>query len=186
MIKKYILLSFLLWNFSGYLFAQKMPSISEKTQGMSKKSGFFTFYLDEKEGKIWLEIDKMDSESLTITNFTKGKLPRLPFAQMKDEVMGKNYELSLVFAGEQRSKKLNIKYRDKHRSANVLSFPLDKKTGEIFITPVRAKREAKSFNRKFDNFIAFLFIHGLCHLKGMDHGSTMEKAEEKIRAQFGV
>lgn len=128
----------------------------------------------------------MQSNSLTITNKTKGKLPRLPFAQMKDAVLGRKYELSLVFIGERRSKKLNIQYRDKHKSANVLSFPLDKKSGEIFITPARARREAKSFDRKYDNFIAFLFIHGLCHLNGMDHGSTMEKAEEKIRAQFGV
>lgn len=128
----------------------------------------------------------MNGENFTITNFTKGKLPRLPFVQIKDAVLGKNYKLSLVFIGERRSKKLNIQYRDKHKSANILSFTLDKKTGEIFITPVRARREAKSFDRKYENFIAFLFIHGLLHLKGMDHGSTMEKAEEKIRAQFGV
>lgn len=128
----------------------------------------------------------MDKESLTITNKTKGKLPRLPFSEIKNVAMGKSYELSLVFIGERRSKKLNIQYRDKHKVANVLSFPLDKKTGEIFITPVKARREAKNFDRSYENFIAFLFIHGLCHLKGMDHGSTMEKAEEKIRAQFGV
>ncbi len=128
----------------------------------------------------------MQSNFLTITNFTKGKLPSLPFAQMKDVALGKNYELSLVFIGERRSKKLNTLYRNKHKSGNVLSFPLDKKTGEIFICPVRARREMKSFDRSYENFIAFLFIHGLCHLKGMDHGSTMEKAEEKIRTQFGV
>lgn len=128
----------------------------------------------------------MIDSTITITNKTKGKLPSLPFAQMKDAVMGQNYELSLVFIGERRSKKLNTAYRNKHKSGNVLSFPLDKKTGEIFICPERARREAKSFDRKYENFIAFLFIHGLCHLKGMDHGSTMEKAEEKIRAQFGV
>ena len=129
----------------------------------------------------------MKIESLTtITNKTKGKLPGLPFAQMKDAVMGKKYELSLVFVGEKRSRKLNKEYRQKDKSGNVLSFPLDKKNGEIFICPVRARREMKNFGRKYDNFIAFLFIHGLCHLKGMDHGSTMEKAEEKIRAQFSV
>lgn len=128
----------------------------------------------------------MQSNSLTITNKTKGKLPRLPFLEMKNAALGKNYELSLVFIGERRSKKLNTEYRDKHKSGNVLSFPLDKKTGEIFICPVRARREMKNFDRKYDNFIAFLFIHGLLHLKGMDHGSTMERAEEKIRAQFGV
>lgn len=128
----------------------------------------------------------MNSESLTITNKTKGKLPRLPFLDMKNAALGKHYELSLVFIGERRSKKLNIAYRNKHKSGNVLSFPLDKKTGEIFICPARARREMKNFDRTYDNFIAFLFIHGLLHLKGMDHGSTMEKAEEKIRTQFGV
>jgi len=128
----------------------------------------------------------MDSDSLTITNFTKGKLPRLPFLEMKNAALGTQYNLSLVFIGERRSKHLNSTYRNKHKSGNVLSFPLDKKTGEIFICPVRARREAKNFDRSYENFIAFLFIHGLLHLKGMDHGSTMEKAEEKIRAQFGV
>lgn len=128
----------------------------------------------------------MDSESLTITNKTKGKLPRLPFLDMKNAALGKNYELSLVFIGERRSRNLNIAYRNKHKSGNVLSFPLDKKTGEIFICPARSRREAKNFDRSYENFIAFLFIHGLLHLKGMDHGSTMERAEEKIRAQFGV
>lgn len=128
----------------------------------------------------------MDSESLTITNKTKGKLPRLPFLDMKNAALGKNYELSLVFIGERRSRNLNIAYRNKHKSGNVLSFPLDKKTGEIFICPARSRREAKCFDRSYENFIAFLFIHGLLHLKGMDHGSTMERAEEKIRAQFGV
>jgi len=128
----------------------------------------------------------MQSNFLTITNFTKGKLPRLPFAQIKDAVLGKKYELSLVFIGERRSKKLNSTYRQKPKSTNILSFTLDKKSGEIFITPQKARRESQSFDRSYDNFIAFLFIHGLCHLKGMDHGSTMEKAEEKIRAQFGV
>lgn len=128
----------------------------------------------------------MDSESLTITNKTKGKLPRLPFLDMKNAALGKNYDLSLVFIGERRSRNLNIAYRNKHKSGNVLSFPLDKKTGEIFICPARCRREAKNFDRSYENFIAFLFIHGLLHLKGMDHGSTMERAEEKIRAQFGV
>ncbi len=128
----------------------------------------------------------MQSNTLTITNFTKGKLPSLPFLEMKNKVMGKHYELSLVFIGEKRSRKLNKEYRQKDKSGNILSFSLDKKTGEIFICPVRARREAKQFDRSYENFIAFLFIHGLCHLKGMDHGSTMEKAEEKIRTQFGV
>jgi rRNA maturation RNase YbeY len=68
----------------------------------------------------------------------------------------------------------------------VLSFTLDDTAGELYITPEVARKECKEFGRSFEKFIAFLFIHGLHHLKGMDHGSTMEKAEEKIRRKFGV
>jgi len=38
--------------------------ISEKTEGMMKHDGFYPYYWDEKEGKIWLEVDKLDYEFL--------------------------------------------------------------------------------------------------------------------------
>ncbi len=125
-------------------------------------------------------------EGFTITNKTRGTLPRVSFAEIKNSALGKDYSLSLVFVGERRSKKLNFSYRQKNNSTNILSFTLDKKNGEIFITPAVAKRQYKKFGRKYDNFIAFLFIHGLMHLRGMEHGSTMEQAESKLRKQFSV
>jgi probable rRNA maturation factor len=125
-------------------------------------------------------------EGITITNKTKGTLPRVSFVDIKNKALGKDYSLSLVFIGERRSRKLNNSYRAKDKSTNILSFTLDKKTGEIFITPAVAKRQLKKFGRKYDNFIAFLFIHGLMHLRGMEHGSTMERAESKLRKQFSV
>lgn len=54
---------------NAQLFAQKTTSISEKTQGMDKRTGFFTYYWDAKEGKIWMEIDKFASEFLYIFGF---------------------------------------------------------------------------------------------------------------------
>ena len=128
----------------------------------------------------------MKEISFSITNKTKSTLPRVPFLNMKNTALGKDYSLSLVFIGEKRSRTLNKKYRGKNRSTNILSFPLDKKSGEIFITPKVAERESKLFGRKLDNFMAFLFIHGLMHLKGHLHGSTMEASEKKLRKQFGV
>ncbi len=128
----------------------------------------------------------MKEDTLSIVNSTKGTLPRVPFARIKDEAMGKNYSLSLVFVGERRSRKLNRTYREKDKSTNILSFPLDKMTGEIFICLAVARRQAKSFERSFDNFIAFLFIHGCMHLKGFDHGSTMDRAEAKLRKKFSI
>ena len=75
----------------------------------------------------------IDYGTVTIQEMTTGKLPRLPFALMKEGVLGKNYDLSLVFVSESKSKELNRTYRKKNKPANVLSFPYSKKEGEIFI-----------------------------------------------------
>lgn len=125
-------------------------------------------------------------ESFSIINKTKDTLPSVPFRKIKDAALGKNYNLSLVFIGEKRSRKLNFKYRGKDKATNILSYPLDKNNGEIFITPKVLKREMKKFERSYTNFTGFLFIHGLMHLKGFDHGSRMEGAEKKLRNQFGI
>ena len=39
-------------------------SFGEKTAGMKKFEGFYTFYWDAKAGNIWLEIDRFDFEFL--------------------------------------------------------------------------------------------------------------------------
>ena len=124
--------------------------------------------------------------SLTITNTTKGKLPRLPFAKMTEAVLGNEYECSFVIVSPRKSRDLNRTYRGKDYSTNILSFPLDETEGEIFIDLEKARSEAKSFDRMYTNFIAFLFIHALCHLKGYDHGVKMENLEKKVRAKFNI
>lgn len=128
----------------------------------------------------------MADERFSIVNTTKGKLPRLPFAQMKDAALGKSYELSLVFISEAKARALDKKWRGKDEVANVLSFPLSETSGEILICPRKAKREAKKYDRKPDNFLAFLFIHGLAHLKGHDHGDEMEQLEVRLRKKFSI
>ena len=52
--------------------AQKLPSIEEKTSGMKKYEGFFNFYWDDATGKIWLNINKLDSEFLYVTTLPSG------------------------------------------------------------------------------------------------------------------
>ena len=128
----------------------------------------------------------MDGEKFSLINKTGSTLPSVSFAKIKNAVLEKNYSLSLVFIGEKRSKKLNHDYRGKNKPTNILSFNIEKNIGEIFITPNLVKKEVKRFNRKYENLLTFLFIHGLLHLKGMDHGSTMDRAEEKLCKKFGV
>jgi hypothetical protein len=47
-------------------------SITEKVKGMEKFPGFFTFYWDAKAGKLWLEIDKWNTEFLYVESLPAG------------------------------------------------------------------------------------------------------------------
>ena len=50
----------------------KAQTITEKTAGMEKFPGFFPFYWDAKAGKIWLEIDKWNTEFLYVESLPAG------------------------------------------------------------------------------------------------------------------
>ena len=64
--------------FISTLFAQgrsdsaKTPTIAEKAAGMEKFPGYFPFYWDAKAGKVWLEIDKWNSEFLYVGSMPAG------------------------------------------------------------------------------------------------------------------
>src|SRR5712692_1574564 len=50
----------------------KTPTIAEKVAPMQKFPGYFPFYWDAKAGKIWLEIDKWNSEFLYVESLPAG------------------------------------------------------------------------------------------------------------------
>lgn len=52
--------------------AQKVPTIEEKTNGLKKYEGYFPFYWDENSGKLWLQIDKLDTEFLYVVSLPSG------------------------------------------------------------------------------------------------------------------
>ena len=112
--------------------------------------------------------------------------PKLPYERMKDDILGKRYNLSLVFIGDMRAHRLNKERRNKDYIPNVLSFPLTKSVGEIYIAPHIAKMEAKKFDMSPKGYVGFLFIHALLHLKGHHHGATMEKAEKRYVLKYGL
>nr|WP_294903154.1 zinc-dependent metalloprotease [uncultured Lacibacter sp.] len=68
-MRKLILLLLLIPLFTT---AQKLPSIEEKTNGLKKYEGYFPFYWDENTGKIWLEVDKLDTEFLYVVSLPSG------------------------------------------------------------------------------------------------------------------
>ncbi|MDQ6757976.1 MAG: zinc-dependent metalloprotease [Bacteroidota bacterium] len=52
--------------------SQSLPSIQDKTKNYTPHKGFFNFYWDDKTGKIFLEINHLDSEFLYVTSLPAG------------------------------------------------------------------------------------------------------------------
>lgn len=124
--------------------------------------------------------------NLSIIRETKGKLPSLPFLRIKEAILGKNYSLSLVFVGRKKAIELHKNWKSKEDPVNILSFPFSKQEGEIIISLEKARKECGRFERSYENYLAFLFIHGCAHLKGYTHGNAMETFEKKWRKKFEV
>ena len=123
-------------------------------------------------------------EFLSISNQSKGKLPSLPLLSLKDEILGKKYFLSIAYVSPSVSRKLNKTWRGKDKATNILSFELAKNSGELIICPSVVKKEIKNFEKNFTEFLGFLVIHGMLHLKGMAHGAIMEEEESKYDQKY--
>jgi len=109
-----------------------------------------------------------------------------------------NYNFTFLLAGDAEVKELNIKFRKKNKTTDILSFPfherkslsklLKKKKIKIYlgdiiinINKIKEKIKNKSFELSFDK----IWIHGLVHLLGYRHKSNldfsiMKKLENKL------
>ncbi len=125
------------------------------------------------------------TELKNLTIIRKGSPhPDLPYLSIKEKIVGKSYTLTIVFCSPKESQERNKAYRGKDYPTNILSFPLSENEGEIYICLSKARKDAKEFEMSYNKFLHLLFIHGVLHLKGHDHGSTMEGLEDKLVKQF--
>lgn len=118
--------------------------------------------------------------SFSLQNKARHPTPRMSFLKTTTLVLGKDYSLSLVFIPPRMMRDLNKAYRNKNTATDILSFPLSKTTGEMFICMDEVKKRSGSFEMNKDEYLGYLFIHGLVHLKGHDHGKKMDALEKKI------
>ncbi len=123
-------------------------------------------------------------KTVSIRKTLRGHVPSIPFEKIARAVLGRHYELSLVICADMLARNMNLKYRKKTYAPNVLSFPLTKKEGEIFLNVRKAQREARQFGVSVRERLALLFVHGCYHLKGLSHGRTMEAKERRILRAF--
>ncbi len=120
---------------------------------------------------------------LSISHTTR-QYPNLPYAKISRAILGPTYTLSLVFVGEQRARTLNQTTRGKQYVPDVLSFPLYQSAGEIYLCLPRIRQTASQYGHSIQYHTGYLFIHGILHLKGYQHGATMEQAERRLCRRF--
>jgi hypothetical protein len=62
----------MIFSFLSSFLCAELPGITQKTAGMEKYPGYFPFYWDAETGKIWLEIDKFETEFLYVSSLPAG------------------------------------------------------------------------------------------------------------------
>jgi len=142
---------------------------------------------------------------IEINNTTKSKINK----KLIEKVAGKflsscrwqKKDLSLAFIGDAKMRQLNLQYRKKDKTTDVLSFSLlegkklnsgpavKKVLGDVVISVPQAKRQARVAGKTFKSETAMLLVHGILHLLGYDHRSKHDEKhmfglQERILRKF--
>lgn len=116
-------------------------------------------------------------------------------------------EVGILLVDNKYIKNLNLKYRQKNDSTDVLSFAMrdtlpgdmsfgalaeDKELlGDIVISVEKALEQAQDFDHSLEREIGYLTVHGILHLLGYNHDTVeaknlMRKKEEDILKTFDL
>jgi probable rRNA maturation factor len=107
------------------------------------------------------------------------------------------WELCIRVVDENESRHLNQTFRQQDSPTNVLSFPADidlpeaRLWGDVVICAPVVRREADAQGKHYDDHFAHMVVHGVLHLLGYDHqttveAKTMETLEKQILDGFGI
>jgi len=132
---------------------------------------------------------RVDSQARDLRPHALAALARRILAR---ERVPPNAELSVVLTGDAALRRLNRRYRGRDEPTDVLSFGLDgdatfatppgvRQVGEVVISVVTARRQARRAGRALDDELAHLLAHGVLHLLGYDHNTA--GAERAMRAR---
>ena len=114
-------------------------------------------------------------EGIDIEKHLNNKLNKIVSTILKQEKMS-DCVINLRLLNDKEMKKLNMQFRQKDKTTNVLSFPNDdisvkqtKNIGDIAISVEYVKAEAKKEGKTFDDHIVHMLAHGVYHILGYDH-----------------
>ena len=114
-------------------------------------------------------------EGIDIEKPLNNKLNKIVSTILEQEKMS-DCVINLRLLNDKEMKKLNMQFREKDKTTNVLSFPNDdisvkqtKNIGDIAISVEYVKAEAKKEGKTFDDHIIHMLAHGVYHILGYDH-----------------
>lgn len=120
------------------------------------------------------------------------ELIKIAIKQTVSNVDTKGYnEISILLTSDTQIQQLNRQYRSINQPTNVLSFPSEKPhLGDIILSYEYIQKELINLNKKFEEHISHLIIHGTLHLYGFDHendknADAMENMERHIMSELG-
>jgi len=112
------------------------------------------------------------------------------FAGTLRKAVTRGQEFHCLITGDAEVRRLNQVYRKKDYATDVLSFPgSGDYLGDIAISLARARVQAKRYGHAVEDEIRILMLHGVLHLRGMNHESDsgeMARAELRWRRKFGL
>lgn len=82
-------------------------------------------------------------------------------------------DVSVTFLGRDAMQRLNAEYKGADRPTDVIAFPLTgpdgRVTGDVYVCPWVARREATAHGVPFREELVRLVVHGTLHVLGWDH-----------------
>ena len=95
----------------------------------------------------------------------------------KYQFLNKNVSFTLLLSNNKNVKKLNKYFRNKNKSTDILSFPINKKIkiskktylGDIIISYNYLDKPKSQDLKSFKEKVIKIFIHGFLHLMGFNH-----------------
>ena len=118
---------------------------------------------------------------------------------------GEKRDFSVTFVTDNEIQELNSEYREIDAPTDILTFRLDdapsfpisfeeedvdflnnEEMGDIFISLDTMRRNAEEFGVKNEEELSRLLLHGILHLRGLDHKTNDFEKEEMLKEQEEV
>ena len=99
-------------------------------------------------------------------------------------------EVTLRIVGSREGRRLTRLYRRSDRATNVLSFSYGARKGDVVLCHPVIARECRAQGKSLRAHYAHLVVHGMLHLRGLDHedrraAARMELEEIRILRRIG-